>query len=804
MKIEKFKLLTSLLTLICIYSHANEITSDSTKNHFLDEVIIVSNPKAANNAFSTPSSISLFSANTIEKENLSSIKDFSALAPNFFIPDYGSKLTTAIYIRGIGTRTNNSVVGLYVDNIPYLDKSIFDFDLLEIERMEILRGPQSTLYGRNTMAGLINIYTKSPFNHHFTRASVNYGNYNYFKANLSRYGKINDKLAYSLSAQYQSHDGYFKNIYNGTPADSSQSTNGRIQFYWKPNKTIDVNLSSNIEYSRQSGYAYGIVDDNNTINDVNYNDPGSYIRLLSASSLFIEKRFENVVLTSATGYQFFDDHMKLDQDFTPKAFYTLNQKQRQNSISEEIILKSKDKNNFKWLGGLFGFYQKMDTDAPVDFKKDGIHSMINSNIKIPEVSAGPVNTVVMYDSITNDNMIIEGKFKTPTFGAAAFTKLTYDNFIINGLSISAGIRADYEHSSLDYNTYADAKVNGGVKMKTTTPVGTTEKEFLNFNDQVNVGFNGKKSMDNFELLPRFDLVYSPCSHFVFYGNISKGYRAGGYNFQMFSDAIQASLKGDMIANFIKNAEDRNMGSMIPESIKEMAVSYQVDVEKQIQYKPEYSWNYEVGARADMFGKKLFMEASVFYIDVKNQQVSSFSQDGLGRVTKNSGKSRSVGAEAGIKIFPIENLSLAVNYGYTNAKFTDNENQIKVKDEDGKSNIITVNYKDNYVPFAPKHTMSATANYTLNLNNKLIDNINFNINYAGAGRIYWIEDNSAYQDFYGTLNGKISARAGIFELGIWGRNLTNTKYQAFYFQSMGNKLAEKGTPLTFGGELVVRF
>ena len=74
----------------------------------------------------------------------------------------GAKLTSAIYIRGIGARSSGQSVGLYVDNVPYLDKSTFDFELTDIQRIEVLRGPQGTLYGRNAMGGIVNIYTISP------------------------------------------------------------------------------------------------------------------------------------------------------------------------------------------------------------------------------------------------------------------------------------------------------------------------------------------------------------------------------------------------------------------------------------------------------------------------------------------------------------------------------------------------------------------------------------------------------------------------------------------------------------------
>ena len=95
----------------------------------------------------------------VERLNITTIKGMSQVAPNFYIPDYGSRMTSSVYIRGIGARIDQPVVGLNVDNVPYLNKDNFDFDLSDVERIELLRGPQSTLYGRNTMGGLLNIYT---------------------------------------------------------------------------------------------------------------------------------------------------------------------------------------------------------------------------------------------------------------------------------------------------------------------------------------------------------------------------------------------------------------------------------------------------------------------------------------------------------------------------------------------------------------------------------------------------------------------------------------------------------------------
>lgn len=174
-----------------------ETDSAGYRSYRLDEVTVISNPKAYAKLFEFPGSITYLSERNIEELNLRSVKDISTVAPNLFIPDYGSKLISSAYIRGIGSRINSPAVGLNVNNIPYLDKSAFDFDFLEIDRIEILRGPQGTLYGRNTMAGLINIYTKSPFDYQGTKIMLGGGNYSAMGISAFTSRKINGKMAFS-------------------------------------------------------------------------------------------------------------------------------------------------------------------------------------------------------------------------------------------------------------------------------------------------------------------------------------------------------------------------------------------------------------------------------------------------------------------------------------------------------------------------------------------------------------------------------------------------------------------------------
>jgi len=136
---------------------------DTTHVVKLDEVVVSSLKETSPRQ--TPVSSTVLTTASIKASQINSVRDLNALVPNFFIPDYGSAMSTTSYIRGIGSRNSGQSMGLYVDNVPYLEKSTFDFDFFDIRQIEVLRGAQGTLYGRNAEGGIINIYTLSPLNY---------------------------------------------------------------------------------------------------------------------------------------------------------------------------------------------------------------------------------------------------------------------------------------------------------------------------------------------------------------------------------------------------------------------------------------------------------------------------------------------------------------------------------------------------------------------------------------------------------------------------------------------------------------
>ena len=774
-----------------IVKEAIDAPADTTRVIDIEEVVVIATPKENNRLRQQPISATSFSQGDMRNNSVTSVKSLSGLVPNLFIPDYGSKLTTSVYVRGIGSRINTPAVGLYVDNIPFIDKSAFDFNYSDIERIDVLRGPQGTLYGRNTMGGLIRVFTKSPFSYQGTDISLGAATYNNYKASVNHYHRISDKFAFSAGAFYEHEGGFFENTArNNEKIDKSDEVGGRMRAIWLPKDNLKLDFTVNYEYSNQGGYPYQLTSISETdiyyqdlkgdLGKVAYNNECGYMRHLLNGGLNLEHQAENFILSSVTGFQYLKDEMNLDQDFTKKNVYTMSQRQNSKTLSEEIVLKSKPGRRWQWTTGVSGFYQWLNTEGPVTFHEDGISSLMEDNVngifkKIKEEK--PMMPDMSLD-ITDENILIGGNFKSPMLSTGIYHQSTINDIFIDGLSFTAGLRMEYERYWLDYNS--NSNINFDFK------IAVMPKPFEGLSSSPSV--NGKINHDYIQLLPKFALQYDFNKSNNIYASVSKGYRSGGYNIQMFSEIVQGEMINGMITTL-----DENSHGMVSQMGGDKIPHYEFNIQETTMYKPEYSWNYEIGSHMTMFDGRLQADVAAFYMDTHDQQISRFAASGLGRITVNAGKSRSIGGELALKAQITDAFSINGNYGYTHATFTD----YVVSDE--------VNYNGNYVPFVPEHTFTVGGQYIFRMKSGAwLDNIMLNANYKGAGRIYWTEQNNAYQNLYGTLNGRISLNKGNGQIGIWINNALNTEYQAFYFESMNRGFAQMGRPMQIGVDLRCRF
>ncbi|WP_298062277.1 TonB-dependent receptor [uncultured Rikenella sp.] len=750
---------------------------DSIRTLETEEVVIRSSSKETNNLWSVPEAVSLITPAKINNRQIESVKDLSAFVPNLFIPDYGSKLTTPIYLRGVGARSSGQSVGMYVDNIPYMDKSTFDFEFMDIQRIEVLRGPQGTLYGRNAMGGIINVYTLSPLEYQGHRLSVGGGNYGTWNAKISKLAKFGDRVGLSVGAYYEREGGYFRNEFTGKKADEGQSAGGKLKLEWKINPRLRAMLASSFDFTDQGAFAYGLYDkESHEINPVNYNDQGSYLRRMSNSSVRFEYRTDKILLTSNTGYQWLDDDMRMDQDFTPANIFTINQRQRQHSVNQEIAVRSVKQQNYQWSAGAFAFYNHLTTDGDVLFKEDGIRNILQPVFDAIQM---PVALTIRNSEIPNP-----GTYRTPAVGAAVFHQSTFNDLLTEGLSLTLGLRLDYEKQYLKYNTSMAIDL-----LATNKPGGIPMLPPAGVELPIDKTLTGRDDQDFLQWLPKVSLKYECTPEIMTYFTAAKGYKAGGYNIQMFSEVMQDSLRA---------ARPAMGGGGRPGAAAKAATPVAGgEIRNALAYKPEQTWNYELGTRGRFWDGRMNLELALFLMDIRDVQLTQFVNGGSGRILTNAGKGRSYGVEATVELRPVTGLSIDLNYGFTHATF---------RDYDGGTNAAgeSINYRGKFIPYVPQHTFSAGAAYTLNLPQRWVDRMTFAAQYTGAGRIYWNEANDVQQPFYGLLNAKVSFRHDFVRLELWARNILDTDYGAFYFESFGNSFIQRGKPFTCGANLVFAF
>ena len=476
----RFFLLVTFSTLFALNTNAQDTSSikgDSVSlSHTANEVIIEAF-KQNRNLLLQPVSASLISDGTIKENNLTNIKEISAFVPNLFIPDYGSKMTSPVYIRGIGAAKNAPSVGLYVDGVPYFDRSTFDFNINDIERIEVLRGPQGTIYGRNTMGGIMNVYTKSPFNYKGTNVNLSAGNYNTYQGGVSHYGvSDNQKIGYSLSGNYLHSGGYFQNQYKDERADPIDAVSTRARLTWRILPRLTASLILAYEYSDQDGYPYRVYERaTGTIKDIDYNEHSFYRRNMSSNGLNIEYVTDNFKLGSQSSFQYYDGKQGLDQDFSSADKYYVDFFQRQQMYSQEFNIKSiKEDAKYQWQFGVFGFYQNYKQNNDVDYRQTAKHAIQDVH--------------------------------NPTDGIAVYHQSQINDLLTPGLSLVLGLRYDYEKTK---NTLIRTTLESGKDPVVSSPV----KDKVSFS----------------QFTPKASLQYVFEKDKLGFFSVSRGYKTGGFN-----------------------------------------------------------------------------------------------------------------------------------------------------------------------------------------------------------------------------------------------------------------------------------
>ena len=477
-----------------------------TASRQLDEVIVTAEKKEEN-VQAIPSSISALSAKSISDYRIWNSKDLTAIVPNLYSanPGDGRNVTS---IRGVTSSSYDPAVTTYIDGVNQFTLDTYIPQLFDVTRIEVLRGPQGTLYGRNAMGGVINIITRQPTNETNGFVEINAGNYGEQRyTGAIRTPIIKDKLFFGASLLYEKLDGYYTNEYDDSKFDKQHSFGGNYYLKYLANERWAFTVNAKHLANRNYGSFTLAPNADAAFADpfkVNQNAVAKLVDNTFNTSLTASYAGSRFNFSSQTSYQSNYRYYAtpIDGDFSPLDAITIinNYGDKWNNIkvvTEELRLTSpaSSSSRLQWTAGSYLFYQNVPNKQATHFGKDA--ALVGS----PDSNYAIINTT-----------------KAQSWGAAFYAQSQYA--LAKKWDIILGLRYDYQHSK--------EQVLGEYQPDASpVPVFETQPD-----TSANVSYNA--------VSPRLSIAYHPFSNVDLFASYSRGYRTGGLT-QLGADPSQPPL-----------------------------------------------------------------------------------------------------------------------------------------------------------------------------------------------------------------------------------------------------------------------
>lgn len=457
--------------------------------------MVVTAQKREQNLKDVPISVSAFEQEDLERREFTQIDDLAYATPNMNIVSTADARTTQFTIRGITGQTlfpgAESSVGIFVDGVFVNNPIAQNFDILDVERVEILRGPQGTLYGKNTTAGAINIISRKPGDEFAARAAVQYGNYNDRRVKGSIESPIVDGLLYGqISATYHERDGYAENTFLGTDIDTDDVKALRAAFRYAPNPQLEVNFSGDVlKQRRVPGIPDTTPEDREDELDVAMYEN----RDVQGLNLTTEYTLANShKITSITAYRNYDWERLGDDDGTILPAFVSPVTESTWQVSEELRLESPSGQQLEWVLGLFYLHTDMEGSSDPVIDPDSIF-LLNAGVPCTAIFPAPFCAAGV-----GNNRIDQQSDTAALFGQGTYA---FDP----QWSLTAGLRGSWEKKKFH-----------NVQSSTQLPL---------FLAVIDASFERDVS----SISPMLALTYKATPDVNFYGSVSQGFKSGGFN-----------------------------------------------------------------------------------------------------------------------------------------------------------------------------------------------------------------------------------------------------------------------------------
>jgi len=500
------------------------------------DTVIVTSRRRREELQDVPVAVSVITASQVEDAGAFNVNRVKEFVPSVQLYSSNPR-NTGLNIRGLGSPfglTNDGLdagVGFYVDGVYYARPAAATLDFVDIERIEVLRGPQGTLFGKNTTSGAFNITTRKPTFRPGASLEVSYGNYGYIQAKASITGPLSKKFAARLSFSGTQRDGVIENIRTLKKINDVNNLGLRGQLLYKPSDNTTFTLAADFSRQRPNGYAQvvaGVVKTqragyrqfDSIIADLNYKLPtlDAFDRIvdhdtpwnsgndLGGVSLNFDTKLGLGTLTSTTAFRFWKWDPSNDRDFTGlQSLAKSNNYSKQHNWSQEVRYAGELSSRLSGVVGLFAFGQEVSTD-PYAIEESG-----TATWRFSQSTTSPLwETPGLFEGYG-----IRNYFSIKSVSAAAFANVDFE--LAEGLHILPGIRYNYDKKDVVY----DRQTYGGLQ--------TTDSALLALKNLVYSNQSYEADADENNLTYNLTLAYKPNKRINAFATYSTSFKPVGVN-----------------------------------------------------------------------------------------------------------------------------------------------------------------------------------------------------------------------------------------------------------------------------------
>lgn len=749
-----------------VIAHAAEQPAHATV-----EEIVVTARRVEERLQSTPIAVSAFTAAGLEKAGASTLVDVAAFVPNLTMSATGNggggASNAQIYLRGVGQSdfliTTDPGVAIYVDGVYYARTTGSVFDVLDLERLEVLRGPQGTLFGKNAIGGAISLISRKPSAELGGQVQVTAGRYDRHDLRASVDIPLTDTLRSRFSGVWQNREGYAERVLVGDDMGDQDQLGGRAYVEWSPSSDLTFALIADATRSRQAGAQTALLSYDPTaglaplwtglvalpqglaLPTANPKTPFttfstgpnvSNLDLLGLSLTGEWKATENLSIKSITAFRELEAEFGRDADNASSNYLSTHNRVDQQQFSQELqLLGGGPDSRFRWVLGGYYFNERAKDTNDVLLASGLFRALEGLPGPVIPLSPAPCPTLCLGGRGNPINVgfdldfDIYNRVNVESYAAFAQSSISFTD----QLSGVFGLR--YTEENKRYFLF-HRRVNSGVAIIPPTVVSASYDD----------------------VSPRFGLEYQAGPDTFFYASASKGFKSGGFN-----------------GRPTTTAEVQSFG-------------------------PETLWSYEAGAKLDLADRRVRLNLAAFFNKYDDIQLSSVTADSTGNLvlaTENAGKAETKGVEVEFTAVPTQGLNLNASLGYIDAEYT--------KLNPGAS--VTLNTK---LMKTPKWTASAAVSYTWALAD-------------GAGDVAvrgdWSYRSKHYNDVTSTetlaqdglslFNARLAwtSDSKRYEVALFGTNLSDERYiigGVSAASSFGTIEANIGRPREWGASLRYTF